>query len=143
MKYKLMGLTMLAAILAVLVIGAAERLKKSDVLGARLAQAVMRARASLPRFRDRIEHPQEHDRSFFVRAQFKDKDGRPEYLWIKRVSATATGFSGEVAEQPFFGDLKLDSPVAVPTDRVVDWTIKHDDGSVEGDFTQGLEPGSR
>jgi len=143
-KFKLMGLTVVAAVLAVLVIGAAERMK-NDAGAARmaLAQAIVHARSGLPQFRDRLQHPREHDRAFFVRAEFSSKSGRDEYLWVKDVSLTPDGFAGEIAQQPFLVDLKLDAPVDVPSDRVVDWTIKHDDRSLEGNFTQGLEPGSR
>jgi|GEM_PF-3637152 len=142
MKFKLMGLTVLAAILAVVGLQCAQRIKQTDLLGAQLSAAIMRARASLPRFRDRIVHPRAHDRAYFIRAQFPDREGRTEYLWVRRVALTATGFSGEIAEQPYFGGLKLGDRIEIPNKRVVDWTIKHDDGSTEGDFTQGLEPGT-
>jgi len=141
LKYKLAFLVVLAAILAVIGVRLAKGLSKQSLLDAQLASAVVRARSSISQFRDRLIHPQPTDRAYFLRAEFRRDDGNREYLWLNRVEATDGGFKAVVAEKPFVVDkVWQGESVVVPNADVVDWTITHQDGTREGNFTQGLEP---
>lgn len=108
----------------------------------RLVRAIEQARASLPSFRRRLRDRAPADREFFVRASFGRKGETPEILWMKEVELSVGGFTGIVAESPFaLNWLHRGDPQPVLDADVVDWAISHADGSREGNFTAGLEPG--
>lgn len=103
-----------------------------------LTAAIAHARGRLPEFRERLAHPQPQDRGFFLRATFRSGK-QAETLWLKEVSATASGYRGAIAEAPFQLPMKVGQAVEVEPSQVVDWTIVERDGTKVGAFTQGLE----
>ncbi len=140
-KVRLVSIAAIAVILAIAGIQCASRLKRPQALAAQLAQGIMRARSSLPRFRDRLELRLPTDRAYFVRAEFSADNRRTEYLWLNRVVLDPGGFKARVAERPFIlTTVHQGDEVAVTNGQVVDWTIVRSDGTREGNFTQGLEP---
>ncbi|HVT13794.1 MAG TPA: DUF2314 domain-containing protein [Fimbriimonadaceae bacterium] len=143
MKYKLLAVVCVAIALAIVVLQCASRhLGSSDKRG-ELVLAIRHAQSMLRPLRNRIEHPQAGDQAFFIRASFTDHNGRKVLLWLKHAEIAPGGFKGVVDEDPFdLADIHRGDIVTVATDDVVDWTILHADGTHEGGFTQGLEPGS-
>lgn len=143
MKYKLAAIVCVAIVLAIVAVQCAgKRLGASDKAG-ELALSIRHAQATLNTFRDRLAHPKETDRAFFIRAGFTDPKGRKVLLWLKRAEIAPNGFKGVVDEDTFdLADVHRGDIVGVTPENVVDWTILHVDGTHEGAFTQGLEPGS-
>jgi uncharacterized protein YegJ (DUF2314 family) len=140
LKYGLIAAVVVAILLASAGVFLAQKAPESNPAAARLAVAVRQARRRLPDFRKRMESPRVTDRSFFLRAELLDKAGKAEYLWLKDVKLTATGFLGTLDETPALrADLHRGEEITVKEAEVVDWTIRHTDGTLEGAFTQGLE----
>ena len=140
MKYKFVALVAMAAILGVGILRWSQQAKQPDLIAGELVTQIMTARSALPKFRTRLEHPLAGDRSFFLRAQFTDKKN-VEFLWLNAVHIEGDNFSAKVAQQPIIvPGIHLGDRVTVNEADVVDWTIKHNDGSLEGNYTQGLEP---
>lgn len=135
MKVKLAAITIIAAALAIGGVKWASN-SKSNELGA----AISMARNSLDHFRHAVDHPNPGERAFFLRAKLSDSGSR-ENLWIRKVSTTPAGFRGELDEPPsLLKGVHIGDIIEVKSDDVVDWSILHTDQTVEGAFTQGLEP---
>jgi uncharacterized protein YegJ (DUF2314 family) len=135
MKWKLLLIGLGAALLAIAGIKLASNSAPAD-----LQVAIATARRSLPRFRERLLHPESDDKSFFVRGRFSD--GKHfEFLWLKRVEPTGDDFRGIVDENALVASGVSKGAVAtVPSTDVVDWVILKKDGTTQGGFTRGLEP---
>lgn len=140
MKLKLLVLSCVAIALAILGIRFARQLSGPARESAELSAAITRAQGSLGHFRERLRTGA--DRAYFVRASFADASGHRETLWLKRVRIAGDGFAGIVDQDPAeLKDLHRGDERTVTQPDVVDWTILHEDGSREGGFTVGLEPG--
>lgn len=134
MKWKLLLIAVGAVVLAIAGLKLANQSGPDDLL-----VAIASARHRLPKFRERLEHPQRGDKSFFIRARFSDGK-RFEFLWLRRVEANGEGFRGVVDENALIATgVSKGSSVVVPSSDVVDWAILKSDGTSEGGFTRGLE----
>lgn len=138
MKRRLVWILIPLAAIALAILGLVLARRAPRDPAAVLTAAIARARGRLPEFRARLAHPQPQDRGFFLRATLRSGK-EAETLWLKEVSATASGYRGVIAEAPFQLPWKVGQAVEVEPSQVVDWTIVERDGTKVGAFTQGLE----
>lgn len=137
MKWTLAAIAAIAVVLAIVGIQLARKAAPNE-----LAVAINTAMHSVPQFRERVEHPKTGDRAFFVRCRF-GADKAAEMLWVRQVTTTPKGFRGTLDEEPALNEaLHKGSIVDVKTEDVRDWAILKSDGTTEGAFTRGREPGN-
>lgn len=142
LKYRLAALVCVVIVLAIVALQCAGRGLGPSAQSAELATAIRHAQGTLRTFRDRLEHPANTDRAFFFRGSFTNPKGRKVLLWLKHAETAPGGYKGVVDEDPFdLSGVHRGDQVTVSNADVVDWTILHQDGTHEGGFTQGLEPG--
>lgn len=99
-----------------------------------LQQAIKTARGQLPKFEERLKHPEAGDR-FAIKAKFATPI-EPEYLWIKDPVQKGTEFTGILDQVPIaVPNVHKGDRVTVNESDVVDWFVRRADGSMAGRFT--------
>ena len=130
----LAGLWLLAAVLL------APLHASAQVVGDRpadsvIAEAVARARATLPLFWERLENPARNEENFAVRLRYATAFGGTEDLWAvdaeREGDSVAATIDGAPRDVP---DLAHGQRVKVPLSRLVDWYFFRD-GKMHGGQT--------
>jgi uncharacterized protein YegJ (DUF2314 family) len=100
-----------------------------------LAEAVARARATLPLFWERLESPSRNEENFAVRLRYATASGGTEDLWAVDVEregdSVAATIDGAPRDVP---DLAHGQRVKAPLSRLVDWYFFRD-GRMHGGQT--------
>jgi uncharacterized protein YegJ (DUF2314 family) len=101
---------------------------------AAMREAVTRARKTVRKFIDALEHPTPGETDFEVKKPFVDK-GEIEHIWLSDVKFIGGRFQGKIDNVPAkISGPKLGQLVSVNPDEISDWAYVND-GTLVGGYT--------
>lgn len=99
-----------------------------------MAEAIAKARATLPEFRRLMAAANPAQSAFTVKAKFPTSSGG-EHCWIEKLEPRGSGFVGQLANQPAgINGLTLGSAVDISEDMITDWSY-NEAGVHHGHYT--------
>lgn len=99
-----------------------------------MAEAIVKARATLPEFIERLRNPDGRAGHFALKARFKVENGH-EHIWVGDLEVVPEGFKGKLANDPNeIKGVKLGDEVSVRSEMVTDWGYAID-GVYQGHHT--------
>lgn len=102
---------------------------------AAIARATAQAKAELPEMKERFAAGFPSTSKFFIKKGF-EYDGGFEYMWIFVSEWRGEVIGGTIANDPVHrADLKVGTAVECKESDVIDWLLAHDDGRLEGAYT--------
>ncbi|HYC72566.1 MAG TPA: DUF2314 domain-containing protein [Opitutaceae bacterium] len=92
-----------------------------------MAEAVAKARSTLPEFRRLLAEPGPGMSEFAVKARFPTSGGSTEHIWVGELESRGAGFVGKLANVPNdLHGLALGSVVDVTEEMITDWAYAKD-----------------
>ena len=87
-----------------------------------MAQAIVKATASLPDFFKRLAQPGPGEDGFAVKIYYPTATGGGEHIWANNVTFDGTSVTATISNEPLhIPDVKLGQKVTVGVDRITDW----------------------
>jgi uncharacterized protein YegJ (DUF2314 family) len=101
---------------------------------AQMNAAMEQARASLPKFEERLANPPASQSYIALKGRFEE-DGTVEHMWIGDVAVSGEGYRGKLGNNPvYLKKIQMDQSVLVKRTDVSDW-LAIDDGRLVGGYT--------
>jgi uncharacterized protein YegJ (DUF2314 family) len=100
-----------------------------------MANAIERARATLPEFRRLVASPEPGMTNFGVKVRFPAEGGGHEHCWVNELELQGSTLAGKLGNHPnSLPGMHLGSDVSVRDDAITDWSYAKQ-GVYQGHFT--------
>jgi uncharacterized protein YegJ (DUF2314 family) len=99
-----------------------------------MAAAIAKARASLPRFWQRFEHPGPGESAFCLKVKITDEKGT-EHFWVNKIERSGDRIFGVINNEPdIVKVVKLGQRIQIPEADISDWLYMRN-GKMVGNYT--------